>query len=447
MQYPEAVQYLYSLGNEVLTAKLGLHNISTLLGFLGDPQKQYPSVLIAGTNGKGSVAAFIESALRAAGFKTGLYTSPHLICVEERIQVCGAMIGAGEFARLTRQAKEAVAALLQPQAENASLDRHPTYFEMVTAIAFQYFAERHVDLAVLEVGLGGRLDATNVTDPLVAVITNVDYDHQKYLGSRLEEIAFEKAGIIKTRSKENRQPLPVVCASTDPQVRSIIEARCNETRARCSHVLDNLSFHTEPDSLGRFRLKMSLMSGEPLDICIPLPGEHQVWNALTAIRTIELLHGEGIVVQTTALKGGLEAVRWPGRLEFIDGTPPVILDGAHNPAGAECLRSYCEKFLSGKRIVLIFGAMRDKAIAAMAGSLFPLAQAIVLTAALSDRSAAPEEIAAQIPMRVDCHVARSPQEALGMARQMAGQGSVILVAGSLFLVGDIRRLLSPALAA
>lgn len=450
MQYAEAVRYLYSLGNEVLTAKLGLQNISTLLSFLGQPHRKFRSILVAGTNGKGSVAAFIESILRTVGLNSGLYTSPHLLRIEERIRVSGTLISADEFGRLTGQVKEAVAALHSgqtPAPQPGRLERYPTYFEMVTAIALQHFAERAVDVAVLEVGLGGRLDATNVVDPLVAVITNVDYDHQAFLGNRLEEIAAEKAGIIKPRSREH-QPLPVVCASINPLVRSIVEARCWETGSRCSHALDNLSFHAEPDSLGRFRLKTSLLSGEQLDVRIPLPGEHQLWNALTAIRAAELLRSEGVAIELAAIKAGLEAARWPGRLEVIDGKPPLILDGAHNPAGAECLRRYCEQFLAGMRIVLIFGAMRDKAIVEIAGKLFPLAQTIVLTAAGSNRSADPEEIAGQLPVfRANCHVASSPEEALNTARRMAGPGSVILVAGSLFLVGDIQRVLNPAAAA
>jgi dihydrofolate synthase/folylpolyglutamate synthase len=210
MNYPEALDYLYSLGNEVLTSKLGLQNIEALLSYLGRPHKKFKSILIAGTNGKGSVAAFCDSILRTSGYRTGLYTSPHLIQIEERIRINGKMIRADEFARLTQEVRDAVGALMNQPDEvgGVKLDRHPTYFEMVTAIAFNYFAEQQIEIAVLEVGLGGRLDATNVVDPEVAIITNVDLDHQQYLGTSIGEIAGEKAGIIKPRSYERDGATP-----------------------------------------------------------------------------------------------------------------------------------------------------------------------------------------------------------------------------------------------
>jgi dihydrofolate synthase/folylpolyglutamate synthase len=264
MQYADALRYLYSLGNEVLTAKLGLHDISTLLDSLGNPHRHCDSVLIAGTNGKGSVAAFIEAALRRSGLNTGLYTSPHLMQIEERVRVWGSLVSTEDFARLTQCVKDKVGELLNPDTSSQAsgrLDRHPTYFEMLTAIAFCYFAERNVDIAVLEVGLGGRLDATNVVDPRVVVITNVNYDHQKYLGTRLEEIAMEKAGIIKARSDANAEPLSVVCTSDDAVVRNIVEEQCRATGARCLHALDEARVEAEPDTLGRFRVKVSFGCG------------------------------------------------------------------------------------------------------------------------------------------------------------------------------------------
>ena len=310
MQYADALRYLYSLGNEVLTAKLGLHNISTLLESFGNPHRLYHSVLIAGTNGKGSVAALIESVLRRAGLNVGLYTSPHLVRIEERVRVRGNLISAEDFARLTEQLKDRVGELLNPQGSTQALgqlDRHPTYFEMVTAIGFCYFAEQNVDLAVLEVGLGGRLDATNVVNPRVAVITNVDYDHQKYLGNRLEEIAMEKAGIIKPRLDASTGPLSVVCTSDNPVVRNIVEERCRATGARCIHALDEARFEAEPDALGRFRLKVSFGPGFTLDLRIPLPGEHQVRNALAAIRALMVLQTEGFPIDAKTIEEGIEA--------------------------------------------------------------------------------------------------------------------------------------------
>lgn len=446
MQYADALRYLYSLGNEVLTAKLGLHNISTLLESLGNPHRHYDSVLIAGTNGKGSVAAFVESALRRSGMNAGLYTSPHLMRIEERVRVQGSFISAEEFARLTQRVKDRVGELNSPHASSQApgrLDRHPTYFEMVTAIGFCYFAERNVDVAVLEVGLGGRLDATNVVDPRVAVITNVDYDHQKYLGNRLEEIAMEKAGIIKPRSDWKAGPLSVVCTSDDPVVRNIVEEQCRATGAHCIHALDEARVEAEPDTLGRFRLKVTFPRGLTLDLRIPLPGEHQVRNAVAAIRALMVLQTEGFPIDAEDIKEGIETARWPGRLELVGGEPPIILDGAHNLAGAESLRKYCEQFLRSKRLVLVFGVMRDKDVAEIAGRLFPLASDIVLTAAESERSAEPAWIAAQLPEYQSLyHCTRSPQEALSVARNLVSPDGIILAAGSLLLVGDLQRTLN-----
>jgi dihydrofolate synthase / folylpolyglutamate synthase len=445
MQYADALRYLYSLGNEVLTAKLGLHNISTLLESLGKPHRHFDSVLIAGTNGKGSVAAFVESVLRTSGLNTGLYTSPHLMRIEERVRVRGGCISAEDFGRLTERVKDQVGELFTPQAANhapARLDRHPTYFEMVTAIAFCYFAERNVDIAVLEVGLGGRLDATNVVEPRVAIITNVDYDHQKYLGNRIEEIAMEKAGIIKPRTDANVRPISVVCTSDNPTVRNIVEEQCRAAGARCIHALDEVGVEAEPDTLGRFRLKVSFPHGVSLDLRLPLPGEHQVRNAVAAIRALMVLQTEGFPIDAADFKKGIEATRWPGRLEIIGGEPPIILDGAHNIAGAESLKKYCERFLAAKRLVLLFGVMRDKDVVEIAGKLFPLASDIVLTAAESERSAEADWIAAQLPQyQQRYHCTRNPQEALGVARTLAAPDGIILAAGSLFLVGDLQRTL------
>ena len=445
MQYAEALRYLFSLGNEVLTAKLGLHNISTLLESLGKPHRHFDSVLIAGTNGKGSVAAFLESVLRTSGLNTGLYTSPHLIRIEERVRVRGSCISAEDFASLTQCVKDKVGELLDPQASNRAagrLDRHPTYFEMVTAIGFCYFAERNVDVAVLEVGLGGRLDATNVVDPRVAIITNVGYDHQKYLGNRIEEIAMEKAGIIKPRSDAKAGPLLVICSSDDPAVRNIVEEQCRAMGARCIHALDEARVEAEPDTLGRFRLKVCFPRGSSLDLRLPLPGEHQVRNAIAAVRALMVLQTQGFPIDVEDIKTGIEATRWPGRLEIVSGEPPIILDGAHNIAGAESLKKYCERFLATKRLVLLFGVMRDKDVVEIAGNLFPLASDIVLTAAESERSAEADWIATQLPeYRQRYHCTRNPQEALGVARTLATPDGIILAAGSLFLIGDLQRAL------
>jgi dihydrofolate synthase / folylpolyglutamate synthase len=449
MNYPEALEYLYSLGNEVLTAKLGLHNIEVLLQHLGEPHRKFKSVLIAGTNGKGSVAAFCDSILRASGYRTGLYTSPHLIQIEERIRINGRMIHSDEFARLTQEVKDAVTSLMQHASATAGLklERHPTYFEMVTAVAFKYFAEQRVEIAILEVGLGGRLDATNTVDPLVAVITNVDLDHEQYLGSSIREIAAEKAGIIKARSRKQdgsgcRSPLRVVFAGGDGSASEVIEERCNAVGARLLRVQRDFACEIEADDFGRFKLPLDSRLGKGIEICLPLAGEHQVSNALTAIRVMEFLSGLGYEIGCRSLEAGVSGVEWPGRLEILDSRPRIILDGAHNPAAANKVREYLDTFLTPKKVVMVFGAMKDKAIHEMTELLFPLAREIVLTCPDYERAAKPHEI-----LNLICNSARSVrstssvQEAIDIAEQLASEDDSIVFVGSLFLIGEAKKLL------
>jgi|RhiMetdeSRZDD1v2_1073273.scaffolds.fasta_scaffold333686_1 dihydrofolate synthase/folylpolyglutamate synthase len=448
MNYSEALDYLYSLGNEVLTAKLGLHSIEVLLQHLGEPHRKFKSVLIAGTNGKGSVAAFCDSILRASSYRTGLYTSPHLIQIEERIRINGKMIHSDEFARLTQEVKDAVTTLMQHASATGGLklERHPTYFEMVTAVAFKYFAEQRVEIAILEVGLGGRLDATNTVDPLVAVITNVDLDHEQYLGSSIREIATEKAGIIKARSRKDgsrcRSPLPVVFAGAVGSASEIIEERCNAVGARLLRVQRDFTCETQADDLGRFKLRLDSRLGKGIEICLPLAGEHQVSNALTAIRVMELLAGFGYQIGCRSLEAGISGVEWPGRLEILDSRPRIILDGAHNPAAANKVREYLDTFLTPKKVVMVFGAMKDKAIHEMTELLFPLAREIVLTRPDYERAAKPHEI-----LNLICNSASSVrstssvQEAIDIAEQLASEDDTIVFVGSLFLVGEAKKLL------
>jgi dihydrofolate synthase/folylpolyglutamate synthase len=449
MNYPEALNYLYSLGNEVLTAKLGLRNIEALLQHLGEPHRAFKSILIAGTNGKGSVAAFCDSILRASGYKTGLYTSPHLLQIEERIRVNGRMIHADEFARLTEEVKNAVTALMQRHAgeDVLMLDRHPTYFEMVTAIAFKHFAEQQIEIAVLEVGLGGRLDATNAVDPAVAIITNVDLDHEQYLGSSVREIAAEKAGIIKTRSGKtdestSRRPLLVVFGGRDGSALEVVEERCNAVGATLFRVPKDFAYAAEPDGLGRFQLRLDSRLGMGIEVHLPLAGEHQVSNALMAIRAMELLEGCGDQISRYSLEAGISGTEWPGRLEILNSRPRIILDGAHNPAAADKVRQYVETFLQPKKIVMVFGAMKDKAIHEMTRVLFPLAREIVLTRPEYERSANPHEILNLISRSSSSvRSTASVQEAIDIAEELAWDDDTIVFVGSLFLVGEAKKLL------
>ena len=446
MDYAETVRYLYSLGNEVLTAKLGLYNVSTLLEFLGSPHKRFQSLLIAGTNGKGSVAAFVSSVLRQAGFVTGLYSSPHLDRIEERIQINGTAISAADFSRITGDVKAAIDQLISPSPNRrgeAGLFQHPTYFEVVTAIAFQYLAEQKVKVAVLEVGLGGRLDATNVVDPVVAVITNVDLDHQRYLGESLAEIAIEKAGIIKPRTYAGDRPLPVVCCTPKPEVVDLLKKKSRAAGARLYPVMGYYWYKAEADAFGRYCLTLDCEFGKGVQINVPLPGEHQIFNALTAIRVSELLRSAGFGITRENLQAGIGQTDWPGRMEIAGEGPWVILDGAHNPAGAACVKAYVQKFFSQKKIIVVFAAMRDKAIAEMGRILFPLGKEIILTKLAVERAAEPIEIAEALPeFKALYRCAGSTESALQLARHAAAPDDVILVVGSLFLIGEARHCLS-----
>ncbi|HEX5431983.1 MAG TPA: folylpolyglutamate synthase/dihydrofolate synthase family protein, partial [Bryobacteraceae bacterium] len=349
--YPDTVRFLYRLGNEIKTAKFGLERIRKLLAAMGDPQRAFRSVHVAGTNGKGSTCAMIEAGLRAAGIRTGLYISPHLAEPTERIQIGGAPVTPEQFQRAFEVVHET--------AERIDLDCHPTYFETITAMAFWLFREMGVETAVLETGLGGRLDATNVVKPALTVITPIDFDHEAYLGHTLEAIAGEKAGILKPG-------VPAVFARQRPEAAAVLESRAAELDVRVIRAEEAVIRDLELDARGsKFRIEGL---GE---VRCPLAGEHQVENATAAALALQAL---GIPPE------GIAMARWPGRLEHVAPNPDILLDGAHNPAGARALAAYLKRFYADRRIWLIYGAMRDKAVEEVAGILFPLAQELIFTA-------------------------------------------------------------------
>ncbi len=412
--YQDSVRFLYALGNESRTARLGLGRIQALLAELGHPEKRRGIVHVAGTNGKGSTCAMLESALRAAGWSTGLFTSPHLAEPTERIRVNGAPVAPDVFACAFDAVHAAAEALLAREA----IDAHPTYFECVTAMAFLLFQEADVQWQVLEVGMGGRLDATNVVQPELCVITPVDLDHERYLGRGIESIAAEKAGIIKPGA-------PLVLAKQRAEAEGVLlEAarRAGVPVIRSAEwPVENLKVHA----------RGCAFSSRGYRIECGLPGRHQVDNALTAIAALDRLG-----VPRDAIERGLAAARWPGRLEYIDGTPEVLLDGAHNPAGTRALADYLREFCAGRRITLIFGAMRDKAVEESAGVLFPLCEEVILTAPRQARAVRPEALR-DFAEHSRCRVAAGVAQALEMARG----ADLVLVTGSLFLVGEARSLL------
>jgi dihydrofolate synthase/folylpolyglutamate synthase len=410
VNYPDSVQFLYSLGNEIKTATLGLERIRAVLQALGRPQDRLRFVHVAGTNGKGSTCAMIESALRAANLRTGLFTSPHLAEPTERIRIDGRPISADRFA----------------QAFNQVLGLHTTYFETVTAMALLVFAEERVDMVVLEVGLGGRLDATNVVSPDLSVITAVDFDHEAFLGKSLESIAGEKAGILKPG-------VPAVFARQRPEAARVLDRRAAELSIPVARTADWLVSDLDIDARGsRFRL-----TGERhLRLACPLAGEHQVENAVTAAVALACL---GIV--DSAIEAGIARARWPGRLERVSERPEIILDGAHNPAGARALAAYIDRFYGRRTVRLIYGAMRDKAIDEISGILFPRAHQVIVTAPQQARALSPEALR-DIGAHPGLRTAPTLRAALALVQEDASPDDVVFITGSLFLVAEARALLT-----
>ena len=444
MDYAAATRYLISLGNEVRAssldsvhaAKLGLENITALLEDLGRPQDAYPSVLIGGTNGKGSTAAMFESVVRAAGLRSALYTSPHLVEINERIQVRGLPIPPAAFAALFAFLRERIERLIA----SGRLRFHPTYFECLTAMGFEYFRREACELAVLEVGMGGRLDATNTATARVAVLTAIDFDHERFLGNTIRAIAGEKAGIIKAGSV-------VVSAASHPEAAAVIRAKANEQGARLveawrEYSAEELSSLASKD--GRYSWQASHADGFRLAVELGLRGRHQVENALAVIAAARELARMGFPITDEHLQRGLATAQWPGRLELFHDEPLVFLDGAHNPAGARALVRFWEENFADRRVVLVYGAMRDKAVPEIAEILFPKAAAIVLTRPEQFRAAAPEtvrELASHLNANI--RIEPAPETALAAALAAASPQDVIFVTGSLFLVGDIKRRYAP----
>lgn len=414
MNYPESVRFLYSLGNEIKTAKFGLHRMEQLMEALDHPHRSFRSVHVAGTNGKGSTSAMIDAAMRAAGIRTGLYTSPHLNEPTERIRINGEQVSAEQFA----DAFDTVHRTAEKLLADSRIDLHPTYFETVTAMAFLLFRELAVEFAVIEVGLGGRLDATNVILPELCVVTPIDFDHEQYLGNTIEAIAAEKAGILKSR-------VPAVFGRQRPEAERVLESRAEQLEVRYSRAADWEIDEIEIDARGsRFT-----MGGERLEC--PLAGEHQVENAVTvavALRELDMP------------RAGIAQTRWPGRLELVSSEPEIILDGAHNPAGARALASYIERFYGNRRIWLVYGAMRDKAVDEVAGILFPLANEIIATAPNYSRALNPEALR-QIWSEPNLRTTADFAAALEIVRRDARPEDAIFITGSLFLVGEARAML------
>ena len=427
---------MLSLGRELAaptqaaTAKFNLENITILANSLGHPDKKYLSIHIAGTNGKGSTAAFLESILRQAGLRTGLYTSPHLERINERIRVNGEEITDDTFAAVFSRIHSKIEELLAA----GTLRAHPTFFKCVTAIAFEHFAESRVDFAVFETGLGGRLDSTNIVTPQVSIITRIDFDHENFLGHSLPEIAAEKAGIIKPG-------VPVVIAEQREEARRVLLIKAHELDAAVIETDSAFAIESPHMVEGQVRATVREISSRvQFKIAPQLAGRFQLQNALNALASARVLQSTGVRISDSAIETGIASAIWPGRIEKVHSHPDIYLDGAHNPSAARELANFLEENFPNRKIIMIFGALRDKAVDEIAGILFPLAAEVIFTEPHTSRSISASQLA-EIAGHHAAHFAVIPDsaQALGSALEKAGQSDIICITGSLYLVGELRR--------
>jgi dihydrofolate synthase/folylpolyglutamate synthase len=431
MNYTQCLDSLASLGHELRGVKFSLDPVRTILETLGHPESRYPTAIVAGTNGKGSASAMLASILESAGYRTGLYSSPHLVRVNERMRINGEEIPDDDFACAFTEVWECVGRLLDSRA----LASRPSFFEYLTATAFVHFARAGVDFAVLEVGLGGRLDATNVTESHVAVITNIALDHQEILGSTIAAIAGEKAGVIQAGR-------PVVSSCEDTEAREVIQRRAAELGAPLIETAASAQLSIRPSRGGTYEFDLALDGDFFPGLVSPLMGRFQVKNAVAAVAAAQELGRQGWEIYPAAIRDGLAGARWPGRLEIVAEHPLVVLDGAHNPAAARVVADFAREQWHSKRLRLIYASMRDKAIGEIGALLFPLAQKIYLTRPDQARAATPEEIlAASHALPREVALEPEPAKALEIALRESGPDDVILAAGSLFLVGEIKQAL------
>ena len=428
MGYVAAVNYLYGLQKHGI--KLGLDNTVRLLSLFNNPQEKFISIHIAGTNGKGSTSAMIASIFQAAGLRTGLFTSPHLVSFTERIRINNEEITEGEVVELTEDIRSAI--------EGSELN--PTFFEFVTVMGLLYFKRKNIELAVVETGMGGRLDATNVLLPEASVITSINYDHSEFLGNTISAIAEEKAGIIK-------DGVPVITSAQEPSVMDAIKKKTEEKNASLFIYGRDFSaaIKTEDTSGSVFNYNGS---NNFEDLAVSLPGRHQVLNAALALKTIEIVlkksshHASRITHH--AIRNGLGNIKWQGRLEFISKEPPILIDGAHNPSAATILADSLKEifFRVYRRIILVVGIMSDKDIRGIMAPLLPIAAEIILTAPAYERAASPDVLYGHaISLGFSCRKANGVADAIAMAREIYRDGDLIVITGSFYTIGETKEIL------
>jgi dihydrofolate synthase/folylpolyglutamate synthase len=421
MDYQQAWQFLDQL--QFFKIKLGLDSMNRFLGRLDNPQQQLNCIHIGGTNGKGSVGATLCSILSTAGYKTGFYTSPHLSSVRERFRINDRYISEADFARLIGKIKDVL--------DGSQI----TYFECTTTLAMLWFAEQDVDLVLLEVGMGGRLDATNVVTPLLSIITNVSMDHEQYLGDTLAEVAGEKAGIIK-------KDIPVVSGAAEDDSGRVICQTCEQLSAPLYLYERDFSGQPEQDSQWQFNgLDGQLLNHLPM----AMTGQYQIGNGSLALTALQLLNRLGYPVTEEQIRTGLANTHWPGRLEhlYIDNRFHFLLDGAHNPAGVAALEQSLSSDFSYQRLILIWGAMADKDLKSTLRTIAPLADTIIFTRPESERSASAAQLQTVLPatMQDKALLTDSVEEAIDRAKELATEQDLICIGGSLYLIGAARELL------
>jgi len=439
LSYEEALNYIHGLNR--FGTKLGLHNITKLLELLGDPHKNIKIIHVAGTNGKGSTCAMIDSILRAAGYKVGLYTSPYLEVFNERMRVNGENISNDDLARLTEMVRQKAVYMME---NNLGA---PTEFEVVTAIGFLYFKEQAVDFLVLEVGMGGRLDATNVATPLVSVITPISFDHQQYLGNTLRDISREKCGIIKPG-------VPVVSAPQEDEAMAVIEETCKERKCSLTKVINSsadripgtVSYRPIAGRVGGMTFDLYTLQAEYKELKIGLIGKHQLDNAATAVSAVELLSTGGIKIPKDAIYKGLREARWPGRLEIMKERPTVLIDGAHNIAGVRTLKAALREYFHDKKKILVVGILEDKDYREMLKELVPVADTVICTAPDNPRALSATRLAETVSdifpkNQLKLYTREKIEDAVELASSLANDEDMVVFAGSLYMIGHVRTLL------
>lgn len=447
MDYSEALQYLNSFINYEkdtsynYNSSFKLERMARFAALLGDPQNGIRSIHVAGSKGKGSTAAFIQSILGSAGYRTGLYTSPHLLSFRERIRIGDRLIEEDEMSGLLERMKGPIETLRGPQ--------KPSFFEVYTAMAYLYFKDKKVDFAVYETGLGGRLDATNIIEPLVTVITPVSYEHMDKLGDTLAQIASEKAGIVK-------HGVPSVSAPQDEEALSVIDKICKDRGSDLTVVGRDVTFELLSSNETGTEFIYNGKSGGPLRLRTPLLGPHQAANAATAIAAVEVLSNSrewsrpfrtmrpfrsseerSRPFPTEMIRNGIASAKWPGRLQVIARKPTVVLDGAQNRASARALSESIRSIFRYNKLTLVLGVSKDKDIEGIMDELLPLADSVILTkSSVKERAAEPAKMK-ELARAKDVIMTSSVNEAMGIARQRARPDDLILVTGSLFVVGDV----------